>query len=92
MTDDRRHQPLRREINQLVRDPSGRVSEAKLFSIIGKTALLYVFIAKFDQVVADSMVLLIFVAAWIAPDLLKKAISARAGAQAPSPPPPAGGA
>jgi hypothetical protein len=79
---ERRHQPMRREINEIFRDPSGRVSEAKLFSVIGKLALLWVWVRAYETVIADATILSIFVLSWIAPDLLKKLISSRAGVSA----------
>jgi hypothetical protein len=80
---DRRHQAMRRDFNEIIRDPSGRVSEAKLFSVIGKLALLWVWVKAYETIIADATILSVFVLSWIAPDLLKKLISSRAGVAPP---------
>lgn len=82
MPDDRRHQPLRRDANDLVRDPQGRVSEAKVFSILGKTAILFVLLQHTVDVLRDWTVLAVLVTALIAPDLFKKFLTLKAGGAA----------
>jgi len=77
MTQERRHSLLRRDLNDLVREPSGKVAEAKAFAVAFKIAMLYIFIKHFDSVLKDAMTLLVFCAAFLAPDLLKKMISMR---------------
>ena len=79
MTEDRRTSPMRRDFNDLIRDPSGRISEAKLGAVAGKAAMLYLLVAHAEQVLADWALLSVFVGAIIAPDLLKKVITVRAG-------------
>ena len=76
---EKRHQTLRRELNQIIRDPAGRVSEAKLFSVLGKSALLWTWMQAYDEIIGNATILTIFVLSWIAPDVLKKIISTRAG-------------
>lgn len=76
---ERRKASVRRDLNDLVRSPDGKVSEAKGGAVIFKTAMIYVFIQKIDAILADWVVLAIFVTAFIAPDLLKKVLTMKAG-------------
>lgn len=76
---NRRKALIRRDLNDLVRDPSGRVSEAKVFAVFIKTAMLGEFIVHIDTILKDWMILAIFVTALIAPDVFKKLIVMRAG-------------
>lgn len=80
MTPERRKSILRRDLNDLVRDPSGRVSEAKTYAAVFKGAMVYVFLKHTELILKDWMVLAVFVTAMIAPDVLKKILSMRAGA------------
>lgn len=79
MTPERRKASLRRDLNDLVRDPSGRVAEAKVFAVTFKGAMVYVFLKHAELVLKDWMVLAVFVTAMLAPDLLKKVLSMRIG-------------
>lgn len=76
---EKRKALFRRDLNDLVRSPDGKVSEAKAFAIAFKAALLYVFLNKVGAVLADWMILSLFIAAFIAPDLLKKILAMKAG-------------
>jgi hypothetical protein len=84
VTDDRRHQPIRRDFNALIRDPHGRVSEAKLFAAAGKAALLYVLLTYTPSIIERWDVLAVIVLTLVAPDLLKKFLTLRAGGGLPS--------
>ena len=79
MTRNRRQAIIRRDLNDLVRDPSGKVSEAKTFSVAFKIGMLYVFLKHAELILKDWVVLAVFVTAMIAPDVLKKLIVLRAG-------------
>lgn len=79
MIEERRQAPLRRDLNDLVRDPQGKVSEAKAFAVAFKISMIYVFLKHTEMVIKDWMVLLVFCAAMLAPDLLKKLITMKAG-------------
>ena len=70
---ERRKSLVRRDLNDLVRDPSGRVAEAKVF------AMVWVFLKHTEAVLKDWMILAVFVTAMLAPDLLKKLLSMRLG-------------
>lgn len=79
MVPERRTQSLRRDLNDLVRDPSGRVAEAKVFAVVFKASMVYVFLKHAETVLKDWMILGVFVTALLAPDLLKKVLSMKAG-------------
>jgi hypothetical protein len=83
MSPDRRKANLRRDLNDLVRDPSGKVSEAKAFTVVFKGAMLYVFLKHAEMILKDWIVLAVFVTAMIAPDIMKKILVMRAGAVPP---------
>lgn len=65
---------------EMIRDPSGRLSEAKVWANAYKAAGLYVLVAYADKVLTDWMLLSVVLLAGIAPDVLKKVITVRAGA------------
>lgn len=79
-TQEERKQVLRRDLNDLVRSPDGKVSEAKSFAVTFKFLMLYVFLYHTDKILSDWAVLAIFVAAFIAPDILKKVLTMKIGA------------
>ena len=79
VTDKRNPVTLRRDLNDLIRSPDGKVSEAKAGAVLFKSAMLYVFVAKIDAILSDWIILSIFVTAFIAPDLLKKVLTMKAG-------------
>jgi len=79
VTDERRRAVLRRDLNDLVRDPSGRVAEAKVFAVLFKSSMVYVFLKHTELILKDWLVLTVFVAAMLMPDLLKKILSMRVG-------------
>lgn len=76
---ERRKSPARRDFNEIVRDPSGRVSEAKLWANVFKAGLLIVLFTHTETILSDWTLLALVIVAGIAPDLLKKVISAKAG-------------
>ncbi|TXH41848.1 MAG: hypothetical protein E6Q97_36795 [Desulfurellales bacterium] len=79
MKEERRSPSIRRDLNDLVRGPDGKVAEAKVFAVLFKPAMLYVFIKYVDTVLRDWMILTVFVAAFLVPDLLKKVLSTKLG-------------
>lgn len=79
MIPERRTQHLRRDINDLVRGPDGKVSEAKVYVVAFKGVLLYVFVHRATEILADWTLLMVFVGTFIFPDILKKLISVKAG-------------
>lgn len=70
---------MRRDLNDLVRGPDGKVAEAKVGAVAFKAAMIYVFLEHAVLVLKDWMVLAVFVTALLAPDLLKKLMSMKLG-------------
>lgn len=66
-------------LEQLVRDPQGRLSEAKVWSNVYKAGMFYILMTHTEKLLLDWALLGLVLAAGIAPDLLKKMISAKAG-------------
>jgi len=83
---ERRSSNLRRDLNDLVRGPDGKVAEAKVFVVIFKPAMVYVFLTHAETVLKDWMILTVFVAAFLVPDVLKKVLSMRLGPGSPPTP------
>jgi hypothetical protein len=76
---EQRTASVRRDLNDMVRDPSGRVAEAKVFAVIFKPFLLWVFMAHAEEILRDWGILTVIVVTFVAPDLLKKLIAMRSG-------------
>lgn len=74
---------MRRDLNDLIRSPDGKVSEAKGFAVAFKASMIYVFLKHAEVILKDWMILAVFVTAMIAPDLLKKIVSMRTGVKEP---------
>ena len=70
---------MQRDLNDLVRSPDGKVSEAKGFAVAFKMAMVYVFLQHTEEVLAEWTIFALFITAFLAPDLLKKLISMKAG-------------
>lgn len=68
---------LRDDLNDLIRDPTGKVSEAKTFAVAFKTVFLYIFWGHANVILSDWGILAVVVCTFVAPDLLKKLISMR---------------
>ena len=64
-----------RDLNQLVRDPDERVSEAKVWSNVGKFTCGYILFYHTDVIILHWDALAILLICMIAPDLLKKIIT-----------------
>lgn len=78
---DPRRSRLRRDLNDLVRNPEGHVSESKVWANIGKGICVYLLLAYTEEAMKTEytlMTLLLFV---IIPDLIKKLLSMRFGLQ-----------
>lgn len=76
---DTRTRGLRRDLNDVVRDTHGKVMEEKVFSIIFKPFLLYVFYTHAETVLKDWTILAMFVIAFTAPELLKRFLAMKTG-------------
>lgn len=81
VVEDRRGRPrVRRDINDLIRTPEGKASEAKLCSVAGKGILAYILVEYAAVIVNNWDVLAIIALFLIAPDLIKKLLEMRYGA------------
>lgn len=78
---NRRKSPLRRDLNDLVRGPDGKVSEAKVGALAFKALLFYTFIHYADSILKQWEIFSVFVTTFIVPDALKKILEAKAGVQ-----------
>jgi hypothetical protein len=76
---NRRRSIMRRDMNDLIRSPDGKVSEAKMNTVLFKAAMLYVFLKYTQLILADWMLLAVFVTTLVAPDLMKKVLAQKAG-------------
>lgn len=74
---------LRQDLNDLIRSPDGKVSEAKGFAVAFKATMIYVFLKHTETILAEWTILALFITAFLAPDLLKKLISMKAGVKEP---------
>ena len=81
---ERRKAAVRRDLNDLVRDPIGRVSEAKVFAVVFKSSMVWVFLKHAETILRDWMVLAVFITALLAPDLLKKLMAMRLAPKEPT--------
>lgn len=68
------------KLRDLVCDPQGRLSEAKAWANGYKAAGMWLGLQHADKLLADWMLLGVWLLAGIAPDVLKKIITTRAGA------------
>lgn len=66
-------------LKDLVCDPEGRLSEAKVWANVFKAAMTYTFVYHSESIIKDWTVLSVFVCGVIAPDLLKKLLMLKAG-------------
>lgn len=76
---ERRQASVRRDLNDLVRGPDGKVAEAKVFVLVFKAAMVWAFVEHIAAILKDWMILGLFIAALIAPDLFKKMMVMRLG-------------
>lgn len=82
---ERRKASVRRDLNDMVRDPAGKVAESKTFAVAFKAAMVWVFLDRAEQILRDWMVLAVFVTAMLMPDLLKKVMTMKLGQQKDAP-------
>ncbi len=72
---DRRKFRWRRDFNDLVRDPSGKVAEAKVYRLVGKGLAAWMIGENAHAIVGHETVLMVLFGWLIAPDLIKKWIT-----------------
>jgi len=75
---ERRKQIVRRRINDVAAKAPD--AEAKLFAVAFKGVMLWVFLNKTEDILADWTLLLVFIATFLLPDMLKKILAAKTGA------------
>ena len=76
----KRKQVLRRQLNDTFCDVHGQFSPAKTIAVFGQITTLYYFGRYFEELISKPESLLIVVSFIIAPDLIKKLISMKYGA------------
>ena len=74
---ERRKQIVRRRINEVAAKAPD--AEAKLFAVAFKGAMLWIFINRTTEILADWTLLLVFIFTFLAPDMLKKILAAKTG-------------
>ena len=74
-----RRSVLRRDLNDMVRDPEGRVSEAKLWASLGKAICAYLLMYNRDAIIRNWDALAVMLVIMVAPDILKKLLSMKYG-------------
>ena len=72
---DRRRSALRRDLNDMVRDPAGGLSEAKLWASLGKAIAAYLLMSNAAHIIAYWDALAILLLIMVAPDLIKKILN-----------------
>ncbi len=70
-----RRSAIRRDLNDMVRDPEGRVSEAKLWASLAKAIAAYLMVTNSAHIIAYWDALAILLIAMIAPELIKKVLA-----------------
>ena len=76
---ERRTQLLRRDLNDLVRNADGRVSEAKTWAVIGKACAVWLLLHHTEYIVDRADALAVLLSIVILPDVFKKIIDAKYG-------------
>ncbi len=74
---EQRKQIMRRRFNNAV--ASTPEKEELLFAIGFKGAMLWVFLNKIESILEDWTLLLVFIFTFLAPDMLKKILTAKTG-------------
>ena len=74
-----RHANLRRDVNDLVRAEDGKVSEAKLWTNIGKGIAAYMLVYHTGYIVDRWDALAILLLILVAPDMVKKLLTLKYG-------------
>lgn len=77
---ERRQSLFRRDINELVRDPQGKVSAGKVGSIIGQFIAAKYLLQHNGELIDKWETLLILLSVLIAPELIKKMVTMKYGA------------
>ena len=78
-TRDRRIANVRRDLNDLVRTPQGQVSEAKVWSNVGKFIAAYLLLHHAQYIIERWDALTILLTILVLPDLFKKVLEMKYG-------------
>jgi len=76
---DRRQSCLRRDINDLVRDESGKVSPSKIGGMIGQGIAVNYLLWHWEKVIGSWDILTILLSVLVAPELFKKLLAMKYG-------------
>ena len=81
-TDERRHSPFRRQVNEAFCDPDGAFSVSKFLAVWSQIAVLAHMNRSWEPMLDKPETLLIVLSFLIAPDLVKKALVMKLGGAA----------
>ena len=76
---ERRKKTIRRDLNDLVRSPDGKVAEVKLWSNVGKFIAAVILVVHLKDILPYWDALAVLLAFLIIPDVAKKMIVTKAG-------------
>jgi len=76
---ERRESVLRRDINELVRDPTGKVSAGKVGSIVGQFIAAKYLLVHNGQLIDKPEALLILLGVLTVPEVVKKFVTMKYG-------------
>lgn len=80
--EEKRHSPMRRQINEAFCDPDGAFSISKFLAVWAQIAVLAHTNIAFSDLISKPESLLIVLAFLIAPDIIKKALVLKLGGSA----------
>lgn len=78
---ERRHSVFRRDLNELVRDPQGKVSAGKVGSIVGQFIAAKYLLVHNGELIGKPEALLILLCVLTVPELVKKLVQMKYGAK-----------
>lgn len=78
-SENKRHQRLRRQINEAFTGPDGKYSLSKTMAVFAQIGVLYHTMGFFDRLIDKPETMLILLTFLIAPDVIKKALSMKLG-------------
>jgi len=76
---EKRHSPIRRQLNQAFCDPTGNFSISKFLAVWAQIAILAHMNRWFEELIAKPESLLIVLSFLIAPEIIKKALVMKLG-------------
>lgn len=82
MSEERRQSVLRRDLNDLVRDESGRLSPTKIGTLVGQWLAVKLILSHGSEIIANWDSLTVLFSVLIAPELFKKLMNMKYGEKA----------